>query len=116
MTIGDRIKMILTELNLKQVDFAVEMGVSANYVNQLVNSKKENISVTLAKLIEKTYGYSAHWIITGEGQGKSQLSVLKTNLINSIQGMPDDEVTALLAFAHALDEVKKSLSVENVNE
>ena len=51
MTLGERIKIILSERKLKQVDFAETLGVSANYVNQLVNGKKNNISDTLAKLI-----------------------------------------------------------------
>ena len=40
MTLGERIKIILSERKIKQVDFAEALGVSANYVNQLVNGKK----------------------------------------------------------------------------
>ena len=62
MNLGERIKIILCERNIKQVEFAESLGVSANYINQLVNGKKLNISETLAKLIEETYGYSYQWI------------------------------------------------------
>lgn len=68
MTLGERIKTILAECGLKQVDFAAASGVSANYVNQLVNGKKETLSGTLAKLIEELYGYPAQWVLTGEGE------------------------------------------------
>ena len=40
MTLGDRIKCILSEKNMKQVEFASTLGISANYVNQLVNGKR----------------------------------------------------------------------------
>ena len=40
--LSERIKLILSEHNIKQVDFAETLGISANYVNQLVNGKKAN--------------------------------------------------------------------------
>ena len=52
MTLGKRIQTILKERNIKQIDFAKALGISANYVNLIANDKKENISDTLAKLIE----------------------------------------------------------------
>lgn len=113
MTLGERIKCILSERGIKQVEFASALGISANYVNQLVNEKKNNISDTLARLIEETYGYSAQWIISGEGEKTSSpsLSVAKIEFIKKIQKMPDDEVAALLAFANSLNSVKKTLGI-----
>lgn len=112
MTLGERIKVILRERNIKQIDFAESLGVSANYVNQLVNGKKLNISDTLAKLIEETYGYSSHWIMTGIGEKKSSpsLSAAKAEFLKKISKMSDDEITALLAFANSLESVKKTFS------
>lgn len=110
MTLGERIKVILCERNIKQVNFAENLGISANYVNQLVNGKKTNISDTLAKLIEETYGYSAQWIMTGNGEKKSSpaISSAKAEFLKKVQKMPDDEIAALLAFANSLESVKKS--------
>lgn len=115
MNLGERIKTILSERNIRQVDFASALGVSANYVNQLVNGKKTNISDTLAKLIEETYGFSAQWIMTGEGEKiiSSSLSTVKVEFIKKIQKMPDDEITALLAFANSLDSVKKTFGISD---
>lgn len=115
MNLGERIKTVLSERNIKQVDFASALGISANYVNQLVNGKKTNISDTLAKLIEETYGFSAQWIMTGEGEkiASSSLSTVKVEFIKKIQKMPDDEITALLAFANSLDSVKKTLGISD---
>lgn len=111
MTLGERIKIILSERNIKQVDFAAALGVSANYVNQLVNGKKVNISDTLAKLIEETYGFSSQWIINGEGEkySSSSFSSIKLEFIKKVQKMPDDEIAALLAFANSMSDIKKTL-------
>lgn len=113
MTLGERIKIILSERNIKQVDFAASLGISANYVNQLVNGKKSNISETLGKLIEETYGYSAEWVMNGEGDKSStpSLSSVKFDFIQKIQKMSDEEVAALLAFANSLDTIKKVLAL-----
>ncbi len=114
MTLGERIKCILNERDIKQVAFANELGISANYVNLIVNGKKNNISDTLAKLIEETYGYSAHWIMTGEGEKyATTLSAIKMDLLKRLQKMPDDEIAALLAFANSLDTVKKHWNIDS---
>ncbi len=108
MTLGERIKLILDERNIKQAEFAKALGVTSNYVNLLVNNKKHNISDTLAKLIEEMYGYSSKWVMTGEGEEKltSELSDIKIEFIKKVKKMPDDEVIALLAFANSLESVK----------
>lgn len=112
MVLGDRLRIILKERNLKQVDFAKTLGVSANYINLLISGKRGPISETLAKLIEESYGYSAQWVMTGEGEKKASpsLSAAKSEILKKIQKMPDDEITALLAFADTLESVKKSFA------
>jgi len=110
LTLGDRLRIVLKEHNLKQVEFAKALGVSANYVSLLISGKRGPISDTLAKLIEETYGYSAQWIMTGDGEKKASpsLSTVKAEFIKKIQKMPDDEIAALLAFANSLEDIKKS--------
>ena len=115
MTLGDRLRIILKERNIKQVDFAKTLGISANYINLLISGKRGPISETLAKLIEETYGYSAQWVMTGEGDKNSSpsLSAIKVEFLKKIQKMPDDEVLALLSFANSLASVKENLGVNN---
>ncbi len=112
MNLGERLRIILDERNIKQVDFAKTLGVSANYINLLISGKRGPISDTLAKLIEETYGYSAQWIMTGDGEKTASLSLssVKIEFLKKVQKMPDDEITALLAFANSLESVKKSFS------
>ncbi len=107
MTLGQRINLILKEQKIKQIDFAKSLGISANYVNLIVNDKKHTISDTLAKLIEETYGYSYQWILneTGNKLSRNDLTVVKTKILKKIQKMSDDEVKAVLAFINTLDSI-----------
>ena len=103
---SDRIKIILAERHITQVEFARTLGISANYVNQIVNGKKDKISDTLAKLIEERYGYSACWILTGNGKKqKNEISIEKDTIIQKILAMSDNEVNAVLAFINSLESI-----------
>jgi len=112
MTLGERIQTILKERSIKQVEFAKVLGISANYVNLLVNDKKTKISDTLAKLIEETYGYSAEWLLEGVGERFSDTSVSasKSEILKKIQKMSDSEIKATLAFVKTLESVNKDFS------
>ena len=109
MTLGQRLKAILEERGVKQVEFAKALGISANYVNLLVNDKKGTISETLAKLIEETYGFSAGWVLTGSGEKYSATgaSAEKAEVLKKIQRMSDCEVRAVLAFVNSLESLKE---------
>lgn len=109
MTLGQRIQTILKEQKVKQVEFATTLGISANYVNLIVNDKKTTISETLAKLIEETYGYSYQWILkeTGDKLSKNNLTIEKNEIIKKIQKMSNSEVNAVLAFVNTLDSINK---------
>lgn len=109
MSLGQRIQTILKERNIKQIDFAKSLGISANYVNLIANDKKENISDTLAKLIEERYGYSWQWILDGTGEKLSSKSISaeKTEILKKIQKMPDEDVKAILAFIDTLETLNK---------
>lgn len=106
-TIGDRISTILKEKNMKQVEFAHTIGVSSNYICLLVNQRKQAISEPLAKLIEETYGYSAEWILTGEGESHalSEASLIKRKLAKQIKYLDDAEARAVFAFINSLNDL-----------
>lgn len=112
MTLGERIRIILNERRVKQVEFAKSLGISANYVNLLANDKKTNISDTLAKLIEETYGYSAQWLMEGVGEKNvdGSVSASKAEIIKKIQTMSDRDVNAALAFVKTLESVNKDFN------
>lgn len=108
MPLGQRVRTILNERHIKQVDFAKALGISANYVSLIVNDKKETISDTLAKLIEEQYGYAAQWILTGSGPKTvgNDLTAEKAAIIKKVQRMSDAEVRAVLAFVNTLENLK----------
>lgn len=109
MTLGQRIQTILKERNIKQVEFAKILGISANYVNLIANDKKETISDTLAKLIEESYGYSTQWILEGAGEklSSNELTTEKAEILKRIKKMSDSEVHAVLAFVNTLDSLNR---------
>lgn len=110
MSLGQRVQTILKERKIKQVEFARTLGISANYVNLIVNNKKETISDTLAKLIEESYGYSAQWVLNGSGEklSSNELTAEKYEIIKKIQKMSTNEIKAVLAFVNTLDSMKEN--------
>ena len=107
-SLDQRIKIILDERKIKQVEFARTLGISANYVNQIVNGKKETISDTLSRLIEERYGYSAYWILTGNGEklATNEISAEKEAIIKKILKMSDNEIKAVQAFINTLESMR----------
>ena len=114
MELKDRIRLILDEQGLKQRELASAIKVTESYVSNLTKGKRCNISESLASLIEQTYGYSAQWILTGEGDYyvyKSiapDLSPLKKMLIAKIEKMSEPELNATKVFIDSLDEYRKA--------
>jgi transcriptional regulator with XRE-family HTH domain len=80
--ISDRLRIIVNDLNISQTKFADALGVSFTYINCLINGKRDNISQTLAILIQKTYGYSADWLLNEEGD------ILKKKIRRTLKSRP----------------------------
>ncbi|MDR2245334.1 MAG: helix-turn-helix domain-containing protein [Treponema sp.] len=73
MGLSDRLRTVVCDLDISQTKFADTLGVSFTYINCLINGKRENLSQSLAILIQQLYGYSAQWLLYEEG------NVLKKN-------------------------------------
>jgi len=103
-TLANRIKKIITQQKIKQTELAKALGISTNYVTLLVTGRKTNISLTLAKLIESTYGYSADWILKGEMPPKAQTDIeIRQKTINRIMQLDDNEIEVVFSFVKSLD-------------
>lgn len=118
MELKDRLRLIVQEQKLRQKDLAATIKVTESYVSNMLNGKRSNISEALALLIEQAYGYSAHWILTGEGDRyalssdeHSQLSPTKKRLIAKIEKMSDQDLEAVNVFIDSLDRYKKAFHV-----
>ena len=116
MELKDRLQIILNEQDIKQKDLANTIKVSESYVSNMLKGKRKNISESLASLIEQKYGYSAQWILYGEGEPyikqymSPYLSPTKKRLIAEIEKMSDSEINAIKIFIDSLDKYKKALT------
>lgn len=112
----DRIKMILRENNLKQKQFAMEIGVTESYISKLLKDPEIHLSQSLAVLIEEKYDYSVGWILNGTQPKIKQvsknrgLSEVHQKALAQLARMNDRQVQAVLAFIDSLEKVEKYLS------
>lgn len=117
MELKDRIQLILNEQHMKQKDLASAIKVTESYVSNMLKGKRCNISEALALLIEQVYGYSAQWVLTGEGDcyvsrsNAPDLSPTKKRLIAEIEKMSEPELDAIKVFIDSLDGYKKAFGV-----
>lgn len=104
-TLASRIQWIIGEKQIKQVDFARALGISANYVYLLTSGRKTTISELLARLIESTYGYSAEWVLTGKRPktDETAYSDIKNDTIQKVKTMNSTELRAVAAFIRSLE-------------
>lgn len=119
MELKDRLQLILDEQHLKQKDLANTIKVTESYVSNMLRGKRSNISEALAMLIEQTYGYSAQWILTGEGEQYStqanipELSPTKKRVIAEIEKMSEAELDTVKIFINSLGEYKKAFNTSD---
>ncbi len=117
MELKDRLQLILDEQHIKQKDLAKTIKVTESYVSNMLNGKRNNLSEALALLIEQVYGYSSHWILTGQGERYTtqtnipELSPTKKRLIAEIEKMSESELDAVKVFIDSLDGYKKAFQV-----
>ena len=95
-TLAKRIKFIIKKQGITQTQFAESLGVSQNYVSQLVIGKKQNLSLSLAKLIESLYGYPTEWIL--EGKNNENEDYTRQKLTYMISKMSEEELSKLEQF------------------
>lgn len=107
-TLGGRIQWILHQEQLKQVDFAKQLGISANYVYLLTSGRKNTLSETLARLIESTFGYAAQWILFGgpQQQAPRPMDELQRDMISRVKQMGEAELRAVAAFIRTMEEIR----------
>lgn len=112
--LSDRIRIILSENNLKQKELANTIGVTESYISAIINRRtSNNLSQSLAKLIEEKYGYNSQWILLGiepklrQTSNKPLLSDLHKKAIMHIEKMDNEQIKAVLAFMDSLEEIEK---------
>ena len=68
--IGARIKLALHEEGVSHSRFAGLVGTSGGYVSAIARGEKRP-SLEIVHALNTRYGYSVHWLLTGEGLPKS---------------------------------------------
>jgi plasmid maintenance system antidote protein VapI len=111
MALSDRMRTVINECGLKQKDFAKSIDVTDSYISKLVRDES-GISNSTAMLIEKLYGYSKDWIMTGQepktvSDRGCDLTGLQRKMIAEIKQMREVELEAMLAFRESLKKLLK---------
>jgi plasmid maintenance system antidote protein VapI len=106
MALSDRMKIIIDECDLKQKEFAKNINVTDSYISKVLRNES-GMSNSTALLIERMYGYSKDWIITGQepkmiARRGRNLSSLQKKIIMDVEQMNEEELRALYAFIESL--------------
>lgn len=64
--VGHILKQYFEAQDIKQKEIAIKLGVSAQFINGVVNERNV-VGKTLADKLQKYYGLSAAWLLTGKG-------------------------------------------------
>jgi len=101
--LGKRIQRIVDEKGILKKDFAVSIGVSPNYIYQIIAGRRDSISEPLAKLIETLYGYPSGWVLHGEAGGDAL-----EEAIRKLKSLDADNARRAAAFIAQLDGSEKT--------
>ena len=116
MNLPDRIRLIISENDLKQKEFARSINVTESYISKLLRGES-GLSKSTANLIEERYGYSVNWIFDGIEPKMSKKSKMKDlnpmqrKLISEIEKMDERDLVAVRAFIYSLGEYKRQLKI-----
>jgi len=110
MPLSDRMKTIIRECGMKQKEFAKSINVTDSYISKVLRNES-GMSNSTALLVERLYGYSKNWIITGRepkmtAGGRRNLSGLQKKIIMDIEQMNENELKALFAFIESLKKIE----------
>lgn len=112
MELKERIALIIKENQLKQKELASILGVTESYISTLLSGRNQNISHSVANLLEEKLGYHALWVLKGEEpkykqvSKKPNLSDTHQKVIFQLEKMSDSQVRAVLAFIDSLQKVE----------
>jgi plasmid maintenance system antidote protein VapI len=97
-TLAERLNQIIAELGMPKSEFAESMGVTRNHIYNLTAGRHTSLSRSVAILIEKEYGYSAEWILTGAEPAVDRQKALAEKM----KGLDDDALRKIEAQIDAL--------------
>lgn len=105
--ICDRLKILLTELNISQRQFAMKINLDAGYFSKIMRGKV-NPPDRILLLIENVYNVNKDWLENGRGEifSNQGISLAKKQVLESIDSLNDEQVNAVSSFIKYLTESK----------
>lgn len=99
---NERIRLIREDLKWSRALFGEKLGISGDVVNNLERGRIE-IKDDRIKLICSTYNINEHWLRTGEGKMKLELTKNQeiASFLNDVMSEADDSIKKRFALAFA---------------
>ena len=107
--ICDRLRILLTELNLSQRQFAMKINLDPGYFSRIMQGKV-NPPDRILLLIENVFHVNKDWLENGEGEifSTQGISLAKKQVLESIDTLTDEQVHAVSSFIKYLTEINSS--------
>ena len=96
--LGRRIQRVVDEKGMMKKDFARSLGVSPNYIYQIIAGKRDTMSESLARLIETLYGYPSGWVLRGSADADELAEAIR-----KLERMGADKVRSAIALLEKLE-------------
>lgn len=99
----DRLKCLLTELDLSQRQFAMKLNLNPGYFSRIIHGKSIPPERILL-LIESVFLVNRKWLVDGSGPifKDSGLSKTRRQVLDLIRDLDEEQVKAVLAFLQYL--------------
>ncbi len=99
----DRLKYLLTELDISQRQFAMKIGMDPGYFSRIIRGKQEPTERFLL-LVEGVFHVNKKWLESGEGPvfRDSGLSKTRKDVLALIEDLDEEQLKAVLAFLQYL--------------
>ena len=96
-TINDRIAFLITDLDIKKIEFAEKIGISPAFVSQICSGVRQPSDRTISDICRE-FGVFREWLETGEGpKYKQKPSGGIEQEIRDILGVDDPFAVAVLS-------------------
>lgn len=106
--ISERLKILLSELDISQRQFAKKINLDAGYFSRIVQGKV-NPPDRILLLIENVFHVNKNWLENGEGEifSAQGTSLAKKQILEMIDTLNDEQVNAVSSFLKYLTENSK---------
>lgn len=110
--IGERLKILLNELNMSQRQFALKINLDPGYFSKIIQNKVSPPNRILL-LIENVFNVNKQWLENGEGDifTTQGASLAKKQVLESIASLNDEQIYAVSSFIKYLMESKEGKTI-----